>query len=204
MVGRRAQLVLSVLALLLSGILTLLAGPPVSSGTETVSRPVLTRSKPVGSAITADDLATRSFPAAAVQGTVADPAALVGKRLRASWPAGVPLLPEVVGEDLPGELLPGTAEVAVELGRAAALDGRLLPGETVWAVVPEGNGTAVLGPATVLGVGPVEGDERRLRLRLRLPAAQARRTAEALLQNRSLYLYRAAAPAVETPAGEGP
>lgn len=133
------------------------------------------------------------FPAAAVQGTVADPQALVGKRLRATWPAGVPFLPEVVGEELPSSLLPGTAEVTVDLGRAAALDGQLTPGETVWAVVPEGNGTAVLGPATVLGVGPVEGEERRVRLRLRLPADQVRRLAEALLQNRSPYLYRVAA-----------
>lgn len=163
---------------------------------------MLARAKPVGSVLAAGDLETRVFPAAAVAGTVADPQALVGKRLRASWPAGVPFLPEVVGEDVPGELLPGTAEVVVDLGRAAALDGRLVPGETVWAVVPEGNGTAVLGPAAVLGVGPVEGEERRVRVRLRLPADQARRVAEALLQNRSLYLYRAAAP--ESGAGGTP
>lgn len=197
MVSRPLQLLLSLLALLLGLGGAFLVYRGAAADRDLVDRPVLLSPGFPGDRIEPGRVVVRPFPAAAVAGTVARPEELYGRVLRAPVPAGVPLLPEALGDPV-GELPPGSGEVVFELSRAAALDGRLAPGDRVrvLALRRGAEEPLLLGEAVVLEAkarAEAQAGDRVL-VRLQVPADRLRPFADAavgaLAQGWVVYLYR--------------
>jgi Flp pilus assembly protein CpaB len=195
--SRTAQLGLSLLALVLAAAgawVIFGAARSAAGGPELVEVPVLLTDAAPGDVIDAGRVALRPFPAAAVRGAVLRPEELAGRTARAFIAAGVPVLPQALAAQAPG-LPAGKAELVFDLPKAAALDGRLSPGDRVQVLAARRGADfapELLGEAVVLGLA--EASPGRLSVRLLVGAAEARRFAEAALGSQvagwGIYLFR--------------
>ncbi|GEM_PF-1923141 len=196
--SRRAQLILSVLSLLVALAAGLLLAVRARAAVATVRRPVPRAPIAPGEILRADQFAWAEFPAAAAAGTVADPRVLEGKMARTLLRPGAPIAPAMVGEPDPG-LPAGWGEVAVRLPPEAALAGALRPGERIHLLVVSRQGeTTWLGPAVVLATSGREGE---VLLRLGAPGAILRPMAEAVVRARmgEVLIHLARLPEEEVP-----
>lgn len=113
---------------------------------------VAARDLPAGTTLSAADLAIRELPKSlAPEQAIADPADLVGQRLRVPRSAGDTVLPgHLGGEAL--ELQPNERAVAVSVSDASGLAGLLKPGDQVGVTAILGSQQAIYSKTTVEGV----------------------------------------------------
>jgi len=146
-IGRRPLVAIALIAGLAAGVLYHLGAQ---------RSPVVVAARDIDgrSAIVADDLVARSFPADGMPaGTLADVGAAVGKRLRAPLLAGQLVLISGLSDEgalFQSGLVPpsGTRAIAVPAGPAQALGGAITPGARVDVIAVPASGRAPSGRAT--------------------------------------------------------
>ncbi len=147
MIGRRPLLAVALLAGLAAGSLYYL-------GAQRAAVVVAARDIDGLRPLVADDVVVRSFPADGVPaGSLSDPNAAVGKRVRAPLLAGQLILSAGLADEaslFQSGLVPpsGTRAIAVPAGPAQALGGAIAPGARVDVIAVPQNGRAPAGRAT--------------------------------------------------------
>ncbi len=113
---------------------------------------IAARDLPAGTTLSAADLTIRELPKnLAPEQAFADPAELIGQRLRVPRSAGDTFLPAHLGGEAL-ELQPNERAVAVSVSDASGLAGLLKPGDQVGVTAILGSQQAIYSKATIEGV----------------------------------------------------